>query len=155
MKQLSKNIFLFSIFSLFLLSCDDTYISSIPDYPVNLRLDLYTNPYNTIKENSNHYLIFDLNSPNYGGIYGIGYGGILVFCGWDSKYYAFDLSCPYEHKQNIKIKPNGLGQAICDSCKTVYDISYGVGNPTSGKAKEYLKSYKAVFLNGYLYVTNK
>ena len=137
------------------MSCDDTYFSSIPDYPVSLQLNLYINPYNTIKDNPNHYLIFDSKSPNYGGVYGIGYGGVLVTCGLDLNYYAYDLSCPYEHKQNVRIKPNNMGQAVCDSCKTVYDLSYGVGNPVSGKSKEYLKRYKVFLSNGYLNVTNR
>ena len=163
MKSRIRNIVVVTMTCLFIAGCDDTYISSIPDYPVSLQLNLYVNPYNTIKENPNHYLIFDSKSPNYGGVYAIGYGGVLVYCGFDYNYYAFDLSCPYEHKQEIKVKPNDLGQAVCEKCGTVFDIGYGVGNPskrirpnlpdTTALAKEVLKRYRTSMQNNYLYIT--
>ena len=130
-------------------SCDDTYKSSIPDFPVYLDLNL-TTTYPTFKNSYNKYLIFDkkINVNDY-----IGYGGILVYTGFDGEYYAFDLACPYEVKQNIIVHPNDKGQAICDSCKTVFDISYGIGNPTSGPSKETLRRYKTNLSGDILYIT--
>ena len=60
-------------------SCDDTYKSSIPDFPVSLELNL-TTTYPTFKNSYNKYLIFDkkINVTDY-----IGYGGILVYTGFD------------------------------------------------------------------------
>jgi hypothetical protein len=129
-------------------SCDDTFRSSIPDYYVNLQLNL-TTTYPNFKS-PNHYLVFNkrINVTD-----GIGYGGILVFCGWDNNYYAFDLACPKESNSKIIVHPNDLGQAICDSCKTVFDVSYGVGNPISGPAKETLRRYKANLSGDILYIT--
>lgn len=147
------------VIALALLSCDDSYQSSIPDYYVNLSLDLNTS-YSSIRNNPNHYLLFE--KPNF-ATDGVGYGGILVYCGWDSYYYAFDLSCPYERKPSTRVHPNDLGQAICDSCKTVFDISLGIGNPISRKrlnasdttalAKEPLRRYKASLSGNILYIS--
>jgi len=138
------------IISALIVSCDDTYISSIPDFPVYLELNLITTYPN-------------FHSPNQSLIFTkpitvmdrIGYGGILVYIGFDGIYYAFDMSCPYEHKITTRIKPNGLGQAICDSCHSIFDIGYGIGNPISGKAKEILKRYKTTLTGDVLYITAK
>jgi nitrite reductase/ring-hydroxylating ferredoxin subunit len=145
-----------TLLALQFVGCDDTYRSSIPDFPVQLNLDLATT-YPTFRNSYNKYIVFEkkIRVTDY-----IGYGGILVYSGFDGGYYAFDMSCPYEVKPTIKVRPNDKGQAICDSCKTVFDISYGIGNPVpnplTGKAasaKEALRRYKAVLSGDYLYVT--
>jgi hypothetical protein len=139
--KIGRKIFVLSslLISFLLVSCDDTYISSIPDFPVWLQLNL-TSTYPTFRNSYNKSLTFEnpiIETDR------VGYGGILVYTGFDGQYYAFDMSCPYEHKAKIKVRPNELGQAICDSCKSVYDIGYGIGNPSSGKSKEVLRRYKA------------
>lgn len=146
--KLTKFYLLVCLLALPFASCDDTYRSSIPDYYVNLQLNL-TTTYPNFKS-PNHYLVFD---KRISATDGIGYGGILVFCGWDNNYYAFDLACPKESNSKIIVHPNDLGQAICDSCKTVFDLSYGVGNPISGSAKETLRRYKANLSGDILYIT--
>jgi len=140
---------LVGLLALQFVSCDDTYKSSIPDFPVQLDLNL-TTTYPTFKNSYNKFLIFE--TKRYVTDY-IGYGGILVYTGFDGAYYAFDLACPYEVKQKIRVHPNDKGQAICDSCKTVFDISYGIGNPTSGPAKETLRRYKTNLSGDVLYIT--
>ena len=129
-------------------SCDDSIQSSIPDYAVYLELNL-TSTYP------------NFNSPNQSLIFPkriietdrIGYGGILVYIGFDNQYYAFDMSCPYESKASIKVYPNDIGQAVCETCGTVFDIGYGIGNPSSGPAKEVLKRYRANVSGNILYIT--
>jgi nitrite reductase/ring-hydroxylating ferredoxin subunit len=83
----------------------------------------------------------------------IGFGGILVYTGFDGEYYAFDMSCPYEHQTNVRVYPNDLGQAVCEGCGSVFDIGYGIGNPSSGKAKEVLKKYKTTLSGDVLYIS--
>ncbi|MDD4993482.1 MAG: hypothetical protein PHR83_14745 [Paludibacter sp.] len=137
------------LISFMLVSCDDSYISSIPDFPVWLQLDL-TSTYPTFRNSYNKSLTFEkpiIETDR------VGYGGILVYTGFDGQYYAFDMSCPYEHKAKIKVHPNDIGQAICDSCKSVYDIGYGIGNPSSGKSKEVLRRYKANLSGDILSIT--
>ena len=123
-----------------LASCEDPYQSSVPNSSVYLELNL-TAAYPNFKNNVNQYLLFTIEN-RVNDVDRIGYGGILVYAGFDGAYYAFDLSCPYEHKRNTRIRPDDTGKATCDSCKTVYNISYGVGNPESGPSKEMLKRYR-------------
>lgn len=131
--------------------CNDNVISSIPDFPVYLDLNL-TSTYSTFRNSTNKFMLFEkpvIATDR------IGYGGILVYTGLDKEYYAFDMSCPYEAKQNIRVYPNDLGQAICEGCGSVFDIGYGIGNPSSGKAKETLKRYKAIFNGDILIITSQ
>jgi nitrite reductase/ring-hydroxylating ferredoxin subunit len=147
-RRLNPLIALFTGLSFIILGCDDTYISSIPNYPVSLQLNL-TSTYPIFKNSINQFLIFQKPVT---ATDRIGYGGILVYTGFDQEYYAFDMACPYEAKSTIRVKPNDLGQAICDSCKTVYDISLGLGIPISGPSKEMLRKYKTSVDGDYLYV---
>lgn len=132
-------------------SCNDNVISSIPDFPVYLNLNL-TSTYPTFRNSVNQSLVFEKAISVTDRI---GYGGILVYTGFDGEYYAFDMACPYEAKQTIRVHPNDIGQAICESCGSVYEIGYGIGYPSSGKAKEALKRYKAILSGDILYITAK
>ena len=149
MKTFFRNISFVTVISLFLISCDDTYISSIPDYPVYLELNLVTT-YPIFRNSYNKHMTFLTPIT---AVERTGYGGILVYTGFDGAYYAFDMSCPYEHQATVRVYPNELGQAVCEKCGSVYDIGYGVGNPSSGKSKEVLKKYKTIYSNDVLYVT--
>lgn len=147
--KLTYQLIIISI-SVFFTGCYDNYISSIPDYPVRLQLNL-TSTYPTFRDNPNTFLIFDkpIQATDR-----VGYGGVLAYVGFDGNYYAFDLACPYEAKQNVKVTPNELGQVVCETCGTVYDISYGIGNPVKGPAKEMLKRYKTIPQGDVLYISN-
>lgn len=129
-------------------ACTDDYISPIPDFPVSMQLNLSTN-YPTFRNSVNEHLTFTTRRFE---IDRIGYGGILVYTGFDEQYYAFDMACPYEVKTDVRVYPNGLGQAVCEECGTVYDISYGIGNPTSGPSKDILKRYKTSLTGDILYI---
>lgn len=148
MKKNSVTIFLF-IVSLFFVACDDTYVSSIPDYPVNLQLNL-TTTYPTFKNSYNQYILFEKRVFETDRI---GFGGIMVYSSFEGNYYAWDMACPYEANKNIKVRPNDIGQAVCDSCLSVFDLGFGVGNPSSGPAKEVLKRYKVTVSGDYLYIS--
>ena len=158
MKNSIRNIIFVAITYLFLAGCDDTYISSIPDYPVYLELNLVTT-YPIFRNSINKSMIF---LKPITAIERIGYGGVIVYSGFDGAYYAFDMSCPYEHLSTVRVYPNELGQAVCERCGTVYDIGYGVGNPskrirpnlpdTTALAKEVLKRYRTALAGDVLYI---
>jgi Rieske Fe-S protein len=131
-----------------LTSCYDNYISSIPDYPVNLSLNL-TSTYPTFRNSVNQFLVFD--KPVKQGDF-VGFGGILVYSGFDGNYYAFDLACPHEVDPKVKVTPNDVGQAECPVCGSVYDISYGIANPVKGPAKETLRRYKTALQGDILVI---
>jgi hypothetical protein len=149
-----KSVFLkyylvFSFLALLFVGCNDNVISSIPDFPVYLQLNL-TTTYPTFKNSYNKFYIFKQ------GVVvtdRIGYGGILVYTGLDGGYYAFDMACPYEVKQNIRVYPNDVGQAICEGCGSVFEIGYGIGYPSKGVAKEALKRYKTTLSGDILIIT--
>lgn len=139
--------------------CDDSYVSSIPDYQVNLNLNL-TTTYSTFKNSTNQYLLFETRKLETDRI---GYGGIIVCSGlWgddsgNTIYYAFDLACPYEAKKDITVAPppkieDYTGRVTCEECGTVYDIGNGYGNPIEGPSKEVLKKYKATLSGDVLYI---
>lgn len=131
-------------------SCNQNNLSPIPDYTVNLQLNLNTE-YATFTAPC-QYLTFTerhLETDR------IGYGGILVYIGFDSEYYAFDLACPKECDRNVRVLPNDVGQAVCESCGEVYDVSYGFGLPKNGISRYPLKSYKVRNSRNILYITLK
>jgi len=142
-----------------LMGCEDNYISSIPDYPVYLELNL-TTTYPVFKNSINKSLVF---TKPITAVDRVGYAGVLVYTGFDGTYFAFDLCCPFEHSSTVRVSPNNLGQAVCEKCGTVFDIGYGIGNPSSRKrtnlpdtipqTKEYLKRYKTSTSGDILYIT--
>lgn len=136
-----------------LLSCDNSYDSSIPYFPVCLKLDFRVSPYTTLKNSVNQFLIIDEKS-NLNTTGPIGFSGVLVYTDFDGKYCAFDLCCPYEAQRDIKITPNENGEAVCQKCGSVFSIAYGIGNPVSGPAKQPLKRYKTFVQGDMLYITN-
>jgi len=149
MKSLLKQFVIAVIISFSFAGCNDNVVSSIPDFQVYMELNL-TTTYPTFRNSYNKSLTFEK------GVVATdrtGFGGILVYTGLDGGYYAFDMSCPYEAKQNIRVYPNDKAQVVCEGCGSVFDIGYGIGNPSSGKAKEVLKRYKAALVGDILYIT--
>lgn len=66
-----------------------------------------------------------------------GYGGILLVCDYFNNPLAYDLSCPFEAKPDIRIKVDTEHlDAVCPVCGSTYDIFEGYGRPTSGPAAE-------------------
>lgn len=149
----ARYFLLLAVLALQFVSCDDTYRSSIPDFPVYLELNLAVE-YSTFRNSYNKsYTFIKGITPNIKQNNYTGFGGLLVNTGFDGQYYAFDMSCPYEAKKNILVHPNDIGQAICDSCKSIFNIGYGNGDPASGPAKETLRRYKANLSGDILYIT--
>jgi len=138
-----------------LTGCEDNYVSSIPDYPVFIDIDLRLAPYNTtLKNNNNSYELFEQPRMGKELTERVGYGGVIVYADFEGKFCAFDLACPHESLPSVKVKPNGLGQLVCDSCGSIYDISFGIGHPTTGPSKEGLKRYKTMLQGDLLHVSN-
>lgn len=69
--------------------------------------------------------------------YYTGYGGVLLCGDIYGNPIAYDLSCPYEAKPNIRIEvDNDAHDAYCPVCHSTYDIFAGDGRATSGPAAE-------------------
>jgi len=136
-----KKILLFTFFlSIGLQSCEEEIYSSIPNYPVNITLDLDFGDNELVAALATK----SITQPRK-GTDKLGYGGILVINGLSLNgdivnLYAYDLTCPVEVDRNIKIIPDEVGKARCPHCKAVYDISSGYGIPES-ETKLRLKTY--------------
>ena len=148
-----------TVLAIILASCNDNIRSSIPDYPIYLHLDL-TAQYSTFKNSTGQFIstekgiILTANDR-------IGFGGVVVCTAitlddyGNTQYYAFDMACPYEVKNTIKVYPDitGLPYLVCEKCGSVFDVGFGNGNPLSGPSKEFLKRYKTSLSGDYLDVT--
>jgi nitrite reductase/ring-hydroxylating ferredoxin subunit len=133
-------------------SCGKAYISSIPDYPVYLRLDLTFEDKDLLPVQAYKiYTQVDVNQATEK----TGYGGVLVYHGINDVYCAFDAACPYEANRSITVEvdDNHL-YAVCPKCHTQYDLLSGMGNPESGPGREQLKPYRVWVDGRILYVKN-
>lgn len=162
----------FLLIGLSSVGCDDTYVSSIPDSRVYMELNLSSAEYNKLKTSLLYTIQFEreLKSNSETGYVlvtaggtttrrllsvneGVGYSGMIILCGFDYSVYSYDMCCPYEHKKSIKVRVSDTGKAICDSCKSIYDLGYGIGNPESGPSKESLRRYKTNQSGNYIYIS--
>lgn len=137
-----KRIF-FSLLTLVLLSCNSTFDSSVPDWPVYLELDL-TYEDRALKA-IQAYKIYTPANVNQ-TTEKTGFGGVLVYHGLSSTgtdaYYAFDVACPVEHQANVRVEVDADAiYAICPKCGSKYELLNGIGNPVEGPATETLKQY--------------
>ena len=64
-----------------------------------------------------------------------GFGGVLLVCDVNNQPMAYDLACPYECKNDIRINVvDTYGE--CPQCHSTYDIFMNLGSPMSGPAAE-------------------
>ena len=135
--------------ALLLNSCIENVTSPIPDFPVNLNLNLMTE-YPSFRGSYGEMLVFDKRIRETDRI---GFGGVLVCTNYEGKYLAFDLACPHEAKQDIRVKVDGL-EAVCEKCGSHFDIyTSEFALPNNGPSKHGLKKYRtAMTANGILRV---
>lgn len=147
-----KHRFLYIITLLLLCSCEGTtYRSSVPSYPVGMRINILAEYPHFQPTATGEYLIFD--QPRY-PTEAVGYAGLLIYVAMDAQYHAYDLACPrcLDRQQGITV--DGFF-AVCPICEERYDLSYGLAVPTKGIATEALRQYNALYSNGYLTITSK
>lgn len=63
-----------------------------------------------------------------------GYGGVMVVCGYDYGYYAYDMACPVEREANVRIYVDENMDGRCKVCGSTYDLFWGSGAPKTGEA---------------------
>lgn len=135
--SIRKTIYIFSCLLLSLVSCEDSNDdSSIPNFPVYLERNINLEAIEL--RSIGGYKVF-LKEERIGDAFG--YGGIVVFYGYDEIYSAYDLCCPHEKKREIRALPNDVGQCVCPTCGSTFNIGYGIGNCVAGPASEGLKKY--------------
>lgn len=131
--------FLTYLLILIAFSCTKVNKSDIPYARVYLELDLRYED----KELVGLYNHKEFTSPRKAGE-AIGYSGVLVVCGGDDVYYAYELCCPNEAERSTQIVPTQAGTAKCTKCETEYDTGFGTGAPTKGPSKHALQKYNVV-----------
>ncbi len=148
-KALVMKSWLLVLASGLLTSCDDTvYRSSVPTYPVEMRLNIAGEYVHFVPDNPGNYLTFDKpRFPNEG----VGFAGILVCTGFDRVYYAYDLACPGCLSQSKHLEVDGMF-AVCPICHEHYEFYNGIGNPTKGVVRENLRRYQTTLSGNYLHI---
>lgn len=141
---MKKIIFLVLIVPL-LSSCDGGSINNnnpnIPNYPVNLELNMSLPAYSTLQFPSNHIVYFGVDA---------GARGIVVF-NTGSGFVAFDLACPNQSYSTCTsaMTINGI-EATCACDNTVYNLFTG-----QSPGQQYpMKQYRVTVAGSTLYVTN-
>ena len=115
----------------------------IHNYPVALRLHLTFN-HKALRTVPSAATYTHYSHPISSAYRAFGFGGVLVVHGVDAEFYAFDLSCPYEHRSSVRVEPDSdLIYAVCPQCGTKYLINDGSGLPVEGVGRHGLKPYKA------------
>lgn len=152
-------------------ACDnELHQSSVPSYPVNLRINTEAGEYvNFVPENMySHMTVDDLGYHFNGktlpltiGIEPHGYIGTVIFINGGGEYVAYDLCCPQCYTNGLRkgsaehalepLKIDGIF-AECPICGARYDLScYGV--PQKG-AKEALRPFTTTYFNHIVTVRN-
>ncbi len=135
---------------------DTTFVSSVPSYPVSLRIDTRTGVYvNFVPTNIYTYLIVDKDGYHFNGLTyprkelgdAYGYAGVVVYIAGDGQYYAFDLCCPGCINRAKPIEMDGMF-GTCPLCGEVYDLGNGLGVPTKGVVREALRRYTTIVSDG-------
>ena len=143
----SKKILILFAFFPFIFGCDAGSINynnpNIPNYPVNLQVNMSLPQYSNLQFPSNH--VVD---------YSQGARGIVIF-NTGSGYTAFDLSCPNQAYNICTIPLNVAAGAIeakcqCDATEHPYSLYTG---QSAGQAYP-LKPYRVQISGGNLIITN-
>lgn len=136
-----KKFWLLIVFVSILFSCSDNGISNrnpnIPNYSVNLSIDMNLPAYSNLKFVSNGVII-----PNYGA------KGVIIFNA-GSGFNAFDAACPNQAINSCSAMTIDGINAVCSCDKAQYSLFTGLGG------KEYpLKQYKVEVTGTVIHVYN-
>lgn len=149
---MKKHIIVLLIITIVASSCRQTNInvdSPVPKYTVNLNVNIMVDA--PILDTQGGYFV--ITEPRKYGEY-IGFGGVVIFHGFDDRFYAYDLCCPYECKREICVEPSMAGIATCPKCGSEYDIGFGSGQATKLPSKYPLRRYTTVVSGYNIRVTN-
>ncbi|MRX66737.1 Ferredoxin subunit of nitrite reductase or a ring-hydroxylating dioxygenase [Flavobacterium resistens] len=136
-----KKIWLLIVFVCALSACSDSQRSNknpyIPNYSVNLSVDMNLPAYSNLKFVSNGVIV-----PNFGA------KGIIIFNAGNS-YNAFDAACPNQEINSCAAMTIDGIYAVCSCDKVQYSLFTGLGS------KEYpLKQYKVEVVGSVIHVYN-
>lgn len=159
-------IFIVGLISLIALSCSkDEPNYTIPARPVGFKINTNVadshlantgniGVYIYAKDKSNYDNLLSgvkgvksYSAPRLSGEY-IGFSGLMIINTGSTltptPFAVFDLCCPNEDMENIRVVPTNDGTAKCPQCNSTYEIIFGTGRPLSGPAlekRDFLQSY--------------
>ncbi len=148
--RMAHGSWLMALGSLFLTpSCEDTvYRSSVPTYPVEMRLNIAGEYVHFVPDNPGVILTFTKpRFPNEA----VGFAGLLICTGLDRQYYAYDLACPKCLSQKQPLEVDGMF-ATCPRCGEQFEYLGGIGIPQKGIVHEYLRKYQTTISGNYLHI---
>lgn len=140
--RIARYLISWGLFALSLLSlwaCEEGQEPSTPLLPVYLEVSLQASQYRPLRSPGSIVLVKQGQS-----VYErLGYGGLALVHGLQLEaFYAFDLSCPYENRADIRLMLSREGlQLRCPECTTEYDVLEGTGAVLSGVGRNPLRRY--------------
>lgn len=125
-----------------LLSCSSVGQEPVtPVLPVYLEINLQQSAYRPLLEPAS---LLSITEPATAWEQ-IGYGGILIVHSLQAgQYYAFDLSCPVERKNSVRVILDDL-DVYCLQCGTHYEVLAGSGAAIEGVGHSPLRRYQTFF----------
>jgi len=141
-----------TIILLSLVSCNKTQVnveSPVPKCTVSLTINIMVDA--PILDTQGGYYV--IKEPRKYGEY-IGYSGVVVFHGFDDRFYAYDICCPHECKREVVLEPSMAGVATCKECGSEFDIGFGSGQPTKSPATLPMRRYTTTVSGYNIRVTN-
>lgn len=151
----------FLLFLLAFCACDThtTYRSSVPSYPVNIRINTYEGTYVHFVHIYT-YLIVDEKGYHFNGqtmprkeTDRFGYAGVVVYIDGNGNYSAYDMACPHCVKQDEPVEVDVM-LATCPLCGEEYDLGTGYATPQKGISNEALRRYDLIVSNGVITIRN-
>ena len=151
------------LFLLAFCACDThtTYRSSVPSYPVNIRINTNEGVYvHFVPENIYTFLTVDEKGCHFNGQTDprlvtdrFGYAGVVVYIDGFGTYSAYDMACPHCVKQDEPVEVDGM-LATCPLCGEEYDLGTGYATPQKGISDEALRRYSLIVSNGVITIRN-
>lgn len=124
--------FLFLSILFGLIGCDDANNVRIPYAPVLIKINTIVERDKALSATGSG--VSYTTSNRIYDIERMGFGGVYVFHTYSNNLAAFDLSCPVEASRSAKLVRYGNDKLKCNTCGSVYEIGWGVGNPIGGPA---------------------
>lgn len=137
-----RKLLTYLLLTLTLFSCDTLDDNRVPLRPVNIvfateaNWQIYGKVTGALMYNE---FIKDLNEPSYfpwlASTY-TGFSGVLLVCDAFGTPHAYDLCCPVENKQSVRVKISKDDEmlAVCPECGSKYNVFSLYGHPVSGPA---------------------
>jgi len=135
-----KSLLCFAVLLLLLSGCDKEDQHPVPLVPVDFRINT-------------EFQYIELNS--IGGhinVFG-GFGGIVIYRMSVDQFTAFDRACPHHpYEEGARVVVDDPPLAQCPVCESVFLLLDGAR--VSGPSRFPLRTYRTVYNDPYLYVSN-